>query len=85
MVFACDYCHFLFCDTVQPEQCPDCGKKISLFGEGHLDEVAKEHGVEVLGRLPVDPKLAKACDAGAIELFEGDWLDSAADKIEQMK
>lgn len=26
MVFACDYCHFLFCDTVQPEQCPDCGK-----------------------------------------------------------
>ena len=66
-------------------QCPDCGKKISLFGEGHLDEVAKEHGVEVLGRLPIDPKLAKACDAGAIELFEGDWLNSAADKIEQMK
>lgn len=66
-------------------ECPDCGKKISLFGESRMEEVGKEYGVEVLGKLPVDPKLAKACDAGAIELFEGNWLDGTADIIEQMK
>lgn len=66
-------------------ECPDCGKKISLFGESRMEEIGKEYGIEVLGKLPVDPKLAKACDAGAIELFEGNWLDDAADKMEQMK
>ena len=26
MIYACDNCHFLFSYTVEPEQCPDCGK-----------------------------------------------------------
>ena len=64
-------------------ECPDCGKKINIFGESKLDEVAKEYGLEILGRMPVNPKLAAACDKGAIELYTGDWLDSAADKIEK--
>jgi len=62
-------------------ECPDCGKKINVFGESHIDETAKESGTEVLARLPINPKLASACDAGMIELFEGDWLDSAAEKV----
>lgn len=62
-------------------ECPDCGKKISVFGESHIDETAKECGTEVLGKLPINPKLAAACDAGMIELFEGDWLDKAAEKV----
>ncbi len=62
-------------------ECPDCGKKISVFGESHIDETAKETGTEVLGKLPINPKLAAACDAGLIELFEGDWLDEAAKKV----
>ena len=62
-------------------ECPDCGKKISVFGESHIDETAKETGTEVLAKLPINPKLASACDAGMIELFEGDWLDGAADKV----
>ena len=62
-------------------ECPDCGKKISVFGESHIEETAKETGTEVLGRIPINPKLASACDAGLIELFEGDWLDSAAEKV----
>ncbi len=62
-------------------ECPDCKKKISVFGESHIDETAKETGTEVLAKLPINPKLASACDAGMIELFEGDWLDGAAEKV----
>lgn len=65
-------------------KCPDCGREYPVFGESRLEEVAKEYGVDVLGRLPIDPKLAAACDKGMIELFEGDWLDGAADKIEKL-
>ena len=62
-------------------ECPDCKKKISVFGDSHIDETAKETGTEVLAKLPINPKLAAACDAGLIELFEGDWLDKAAEKV----
>ena len=64
--------------------CPDCGRKIQVFGDSHIDDVAREHGLKVLGRLPIDPSLAKACDQGVIELFEGDWLESAADLVEKI-
>ena len=63
-------------------ECPDCGKHIAIFGESHLDEVAAEYGLKVLGRLPIAPDLAQQCDAGLIELFEGDWLEAAADAVE---
>ena len=62
--------------------CPDCGKEIPVFGESHLDEVAARHGLAVLGRLPMDPALAKVVDQGVVELFEGSWLDAAAEKLE---
>ncbi len=64
--------------------CPDCGKEIHVFGESHIDEVAAKYSLKVLGKLPMDQKLAWACDKGAIELFEGDWLDGAADLIENL-
>ncbi len=62
--------------------CPDCGKEIRVFGESHLDEVAARHGLTVLGRLPMDPALARVVDQGVVELFEGSWLDAAAEKLE---
>ena len=61
--------------------CPDCGRKIPVFGESHLAEVAESHGLSVLGRIPMDPALAAACDAGTSESFSGDYLDDAATKI----
>lgn len=64
--------------------CPDCGKKIPVFGPSKVEEVAAEYGLDVLGRLPINPKLAAACDKGMIELYEGDWLDGAADKLENL-
>ncbi|MBR3866736.1 MAG: Mrp/NBP35 family ATP-binding protein [Butyricicoccus sp.] len=48
-------------------ECPDCGKHISVFGESKVDAVAEQYGVPVLAKLPIDPKLAEAVDAGAIE------------------
>ena len=58
--------------------CPDCGKKIPLFGESHVDEVAAKHGLSVLAKMPLDPQLAALADAGAIEQFGGSYLDGAA-------
>lgn len=65
-------------------ECPDCGKKIPVFGESRIDEVARENGIDVLGKLPISSKLAAAADKGTIELFEGDWLDDLASRLEAM-
>ncbi len=62
-------------------QCPDCGKKISVFGESHIDEVAAEYDIDVLARIPIEPKAARMVDEGAIEYLEEDWLDCAAEKL----
>ncbi|MDD4494541.1 MAG: Mrp/NBP35 family ATP-binding protein [Eubacteriales bacterium] len=64
--------------------CPDCGKEIKLFGESKLDETAKELGVSILGRLPVDPALAELSDKGELEKFNSSYLDEAVDLIEKM-
>ena len=61
--------------------CPDCGKHISVFGESHVDEIAKEHNLDVLAKLPMNPALASACDAGALEDVELPDLSKACDKI----
>lgn len=64
-------------------ECPDCGNRINVFGESHIEEVAKKHGITVLGKLPIDPAIASACDKGLIEKFEGDWLDDTAKYLEK--
>ena len=62
--------------------CPDCGKKIYLFGEGKTAEAAARHNLKLLSQMPVDPALATLTDAGSIEDFQGDWLSPAADAAE---
>ena len=64
--------------------CPDCGKVIKLYGESKIDELASKHSTEVLAKLPIDPELASLSDKGVIELFEGDYLEACADKIEKL-
>ena len=61
--------------------CPDCGKEIRVFGESHIDEIAGKHGVDTVAKLPIDPALAAACDAGTIENFTGAWLDGVLAKV----
>ena len=65
-------------------KCPDCGAMHSIFGESRLNEVAKELNVPILARLPMDPALAAAVDAGKIEYIEKNYLDDVADTIEQL-
>ncbi len=65
-------------------ECPDCGKKIEVFGPSHADEIAAEYGIPVTARLPMNPKLAGACDKGMIELYDGRWLDGVTAAIEAL-
>lgn len=62
-------------------KCPDCGKKIALFGESNIDEVAAKEGTRVLGKLPLDPAYAKAADAGAFYEMKNPYLDAAVDAL----
>ncbi|MDP4151963.1 MAG: Mrp/NBP35 family ATP-binding protein [Bacillota bacterium] len=63
-------------------KCPDCGKEYKLFGESHIDAIAEKFGVKTVSKIPIDSKLAVACDAGMIELFDGGWLDNMINMIE---
>jgi len=64
--------------------CPECKTKHNIFGVSGLEGIAGEFGIDTLSKLPVSSKLAGAADSGLIELFEGDWLDNMADKIEEL-
>ena len=64
-------------------RCPDCGKKIYLFGEGKTEVAAARHGLPLLAQMPIDPALAALVDEGHIELFDGKWLDGVADALEK--
>ena len=65
-------------------ECPDCGKKISVFGESHIDEIAREYNIPVLAKLPIDPKVAEHVDNGTIEYLERDWFDLTAEKAMEL-
>jgi len=64
-------------------QCPDCGKKIEVFGKSHLDEVAEQFALPVLARLPINTKTANLVDKGAVELAGEDDIKSAVEAIEK--
>jgi len=66
-------------------QCPDCDKKIEIFGESHVDQLAAAYHIPHAARLPMDPKLSSGCDKGLIELFTGNWLDELAEAIADAK
>ncbi len=66
-------------------QCPDCGKKIAVFGESHVDAIARQYGIPHTAALPIDRKLAASADKGMIELTNGDWLYEIANDIDQLQ
>ena len=63
-------------------ECPDCGKKINVFGQSHVDEAAKELGIPVFGKLPVDPAYAEKADEGKFFEIDNPYL---ADGVEALK
>ena len=65
-------------------ECPDCGKKIEIFGKSKTEETAKKEGLELLARVPFNPQIASLADAGEIEKFSGDYFDKLVDKLEKM-
>ena len=64
-------------------QCPDCGKKINVFGKSHLDEIAAQFNLPVLARLPIDPSVAEAYDNGLMETVNTDGVADVIAAIEK--
>lgn len=64
--------------------CPDCGKKISLFGESHVDEVAEELQVPVFGKLPLDPSMAQKADEGKFAEIENNNLSAGIECLKAL-
>ena len=62
-------------------RCPDCGKCPQIFGKSHLDETAQAYHLPVLARLPIDPAVAEACDAGRVESLDTTELEPALQAI----
>lgn len=65
-------------------ECPDCKKKISVFGESHIEQAAAEQGIKVLAKLPIDPRIAELVDAGKIEYLQDDLLAEAVKAAEEI-
>ena len=66
-------------------KCPDCGKEYKIFGESKIEEAAKNHGLEVIAKLPIDPQIAAMCDKGMIELYGDNLFINIAEILEKME
>jgi len=62
-------------------RCPDCGKKINVFGKSHIEEVAKQWNLPVLAKLPIDPAVAEAFDGGMVETLDTEAMGGIVDTI----
>ena len=65
--------------------CPDNNKKYQVFGESHIDSIAEKHQLEVLAKMPIDPKISEACDRGLIERYDVPHLENVAKKLENLE
>ena len=64
--------------------CPDCGRKIEMFGPSQAKAVASEYGIKLLEQLPVDPVLSQEADLGKIEFNEGTQMESILDVLDEL-
>lgn len=65
--------------------CPDCGKKISVFGESNAENIASEYNIPLLAKIPMNPQIARLCDAGEIDSVEADFMDNVVKTVENIK
>ena len=61
--------------------CPDTNKRYEVFGPSHAEETAARLGVPLLGRLPIDPEIARLSDAGAIEEYRSQAFDAVVEEL----
>ena len=73
-----------FIENMSYALCPDCGKKIEIFGKSKADEIAQELMIPLIAKIPMDPVTANLVDKGAVELANTDFLDKAAELLERM-
>ena len=64
--------------------CPDCGKKLQVFGESHIDEIAAELQIDVLGKMPINPLYAEAADKGVFYAVDNEYVEKAVEKLYMM-
>ena len=62
-------------------KCDDCGKEHKIFGESHIDEIAKKYNINVVAKLPIKPEIASAADAGTIEKVDTSDLEDIIKSI----
>lgn len=65
-------------------QCDECGKKHHIFGESHINNIAKQYNIEKVAKLPIDSKIAEYCDKGIIEDFDGESLNIIKEVFEEI-
>ena len=65
-------------------KCPHCGEPINIFGESKIESYAASKGLNILGRIPLDPAVAGLCDAGKAEDIENEYMDSLVYVLEGM-
>ena len=65
-------------------ECPDCGKRINVFGESTVEDLAKENDIDVFAKIPIDPEVADSADSGKIADIKGDWLKEIVEKISEI-
>ena len=63
-------------------ECPDCGKRLEVFGKSHLEDVAAEFGLPILARLPIDPQVAHCYDSGLMETVDTSKMDKVIEAAE---
>lgn len=65
-------------------KCPNCDEEIHIYGDSHIEEVAGDLNINLLGKMPMDQKFAKAADAGEIYKVENHYLDNAKIILEKL-
>ena len=63
-------------------ECPECGKRISVFGESHIEEIAENLGTEVLGKMPIDPQLAEIVEQEKFYEAENKYLTNIIERFQ---
>lgn len=65
-------------------KCPDCNNEHKIFGESHIEDIAKKHGLDVLAKVPMDSRISASVDSGLIELIDGEWFDNTLEILEKI-
>ena len=60
-------------------KCPDCGKELKIFGESHIEEIAAELNVPVVGKMPIDMEYASKSDSGVFDQINNEYIVKAVE------